>query len=148
MNIKGVELENNLIMEIGKFAVLWNIFEKNYCDYMCSKEKMKNICEIVSLNKEKQMNLARALNNRRIWFEQLYTDYIISNLYSDSRKPSEDEINVIEAFLKQEDDNTSYGCLLSIFRIRNNMMHGLKLVENLNEQIDIFKTANEILESI
>ena len=40
------------------------------------------------------------------------------------------------------------GCLLVIRRIRNNMMHGLKAVSELDKQIELFRSANEVLESI
>ena len=87
------------------------------------------------------------MNRRREWFEQLHTEFISKGLFSDDRQANEDEIKQIEAFLKQ-DGNTLYGCLLCVFRIRNNMMHGLKDVETLNTQVEIFKSVNDILESV
>ncbi len=147
MLIKGYDLNDELIVEIGKLAVLWNLFEKNYCCYKCTPAKIMEICDCISVGKEKQSALAKALNDRRLWFEQLYTDFIVGGLYSDNRHPKEDEINHIKAFLKQE-DNTFYGCMLCVSRIRNNLMHGLKDVDTLNAQLDIFKAANGILESL
>ena len=147
MLIKGYDLSNELIIEIGKFAVLWNLFEKNHCNYNTTPAKIVKVCDYVSVSVEKQSALAKALNDRRLCFEQLYTDFIVGGLYSDDRHPQKAEINHIEAFLKQE-DNTFYGCMLCISRIRNNLMHGLKDVETLNTQLDIFKAANGILESL
>ena len=40
------------------------------------------------------------------------------------------------------------GCLMSIYRIRCNMMHGLKIVEQLDDQYELFKAVNGVLESI
>jgi hypothetical protein len=40
------------------------------------------------------------------------------------------------------------GCLLIVQRIRNNMMHGLKDICDLNEQLELFQAANEVLEGI
>lgn len=147
MLIKGFELSDELIVEIGKFAILWNLFEKSYFGYKCTPKKIMEICDCVSVSFEKQESLAKALNDRRMWFEQLYHDFILNGLYSDDRSPTEDEINHIETFLKQE-DNTTCGCLLCISRIRNNLMHGLKDAEMLNKQLEIFKAANGILESL
>ena len=147
MLIKGYDLSDELIVEVGKFALLWNLFEKNYCCYECTPAKIVEICGFASVGEGKQAALAKALNQRRSWYDQLYTDFIIGGLYSDNRRPKEDEINYIEAFLKQEDDPVC-GCLLCVSRIRNNLMHGLKDVETLNSQLDIFKAANGVLEDI
>jgi len=147
MLIKGYDLNDELIVEIGKFAVLWNLFEKNYFGYKCFPKKIMEMCDCISVSIEKQESLAKALNDRREWFGQLYHDFILNGLYTDDRSPAEDEINHIEAFLKQE-GNTICGCLLCVSRIRNNMMHGLKDVEKLNSQLEIFKAANGVLESI
>ena len=40
------------------------------------------------------------------------------------------------------------GCLMSIYRIRCNMMHGLKIVKQLDNQYELFKAVNGVLESI
>lgn len=148
MKVKNYELSDNLIAEIGKFTILWNIFEKIHCNFNCNITKIQATCKYLRIDKEKQAKLAEVLNARRIWFEQLYKDYIARNLYSKDRHPREEEIKSIETFLKQDGADFTLGCLLCICRIRNNMMHGLKDVETLNEQISIFQAANEILESI
>lgn len=37
---------------------------------------------------------------------------------------------------------------MSIYRIRCNMMHGLKIVKQLDNQYELFKAVNGVLESI
>ncbi len=147
MLIKGYNLDDELIMEIGKFAVLWNLFEKNYCNNNCSSKTIVDACNNITVSKDSQAALAKALNKIRSWFELLYYDYIMKGLYSSNRRPKAYEIKYINAFLKQE-GNTICGCLLCVYRIRNNMMHGLKNVDELNNQLEIFKTANKVLEEL
>lgn len=148
MKIKNHELNDRLVIQIGKFAILWNLFEKIHCSYNCTPEKIKDACKYLRIDKEKQAKLAEALNTHRNWFEQLYNDYIVEKLYSKNRHPNKEEITAIEAFLNQDGEDWTYGCLLCVYRIRNNMMHGLKEIEKLNKQIGIFQAVNEILESI
>ena len=148
MNIKENILDDKLIIEIGKFAVLWNLFEKEHCNNNCNREKIKIACEFIVIDQEKQAKFAQALNKRREWFKQLYLDFINTNLYSDNKKPTDEEIEAIKCFLNQDGKDWTYGCLLCVYRIRNNMMHGLKDIEKLNKQIGIFQAVNEILESI
>ena len=50
--------------------------------------------------------------------------------------------------MEQKGDNLNSGCLLAIYRIRNNLMHGLKMVEQLNDQFELFQAVNDVLESI
>ena len=40
------------------------------------------------------------------------------------------------------------GALLCIYRIRNNLLHGLKELSELNGQIGLFKSMNNVLENI
>lgn len=75
INIKNCEIKKSTVMEIGQFAILWNIFENEYL-----------------------ANFA--------------------------------------------------GCLLAILQIRNNMFHGFKEYSDLNNQIDLFKAANEVLRMV
>lgn len=39
MKIKGHELNDELVVEIGRFSVLWNCFERFQCDNFCSPSK-------------------------------------------------------------------------------------------------------------
>lgn len=147
MLIKGYNLSDDLIVEIGKFAVLWNLFESEYCNYNCNHSKIKRICGYIVVSEDKQHNFAQVLNGRRLIYGQTYAEYIQNGLYSENRAPNSDEKVQIEKFLNQESDSLC-GCLDCVFRIRNNMMHGLKNVEMLNDQIEIFKAANGVLEAI
>lgn len=147
MLIKGYDLNNELIMELGKFAVLWNLFEKNHCYYNCNPEAIIYACNYIRVSKDSQAELAKALNDMQSRLEIPRHEFIINVLYSNSRNPKADEIQYIEAFLNEENDSIK-GCLLSVYRIRNNMMHGLKNIEGLNNQLEIFKAANKVLEEL
>lgn len=149
MKVKNYVLDENLIIELGKFTILWNYFEKYFCDYNCSSSKLKKIYQRIDLNKEKMCNFAKTLNNRRNYFNMLITDYVNEGLFPPgSRNSSDKDKQIMKEFLKQENHSSKLGCLLIILRIRNNMMHGLKQIEDLNEQYDLFVSVNEVLESI
>lgn len=149
MLIKNVDLDNKLIMEIGKFAVLWNCFERFECDNNCNPKKIRIISENLNVDYEKQKKLAEVLNKRRSWFEQNITDYVKTGLHPFNFRSSRvEEKKLMEEFMDQSGDNLTSGCLLVIYRIRNNLMHGLKCVELLNNQYDLFVAVNDVLESI
>ena len=98
---------------------------------------------------EKQAQLAKELNKRRNWFDQLEMDYVRDSLHPGNARVSKDaDMQVMKQFLEQKGDDLLYGCLLVIYRIRNNLMHGIKLLEELDGQIELFRAANDVLENI
>ena len=50
--------------------------------------------------------------------------------------------------MEQKEEDLGCGCLLVIYRIRNNLMHGLKCIEQLNDQIKLFEAVNDVLETL
>lgn len=149
MKIKDCELKNETVLEIGRFAILWNCFERDCCKNNCNPSSIKKISGSIQLDIEKQANLATVLNKRRSWFGQLKLDYVEKSLHpGNARNSSEDDMAIMCRFLEQSGDELACGCLLVIHRIRNNLMHGLKLLDQLDNQIELFRAANEVLESI
>lgn len=81
MLIKGYRLSNETVIEIGKFAILWNCFERDYCDNNCNPAKIKRVCQRLSISQESQKILAEVLNTRRGWFGQIIPEYVETGLY-------------------------------------------------------------------
>lgn len=149
MKIKGENLDYNLVVEIGKFAILWNCFERFQCNNFCNPKKIKEVYSLVSIDKAKQAKLAKILNQRRAWFGQVIPEYVETGLYpGNAHQNQEKDRLLMEKFMKQEEDDLRCGCLLVIYRIRNNLMHGLKCIEQLNDQLELFQAVNGVLESI
>ena len=151
MQIKGRNLKNETVLEIGKFAILWNCFEKEYCNNNCKAAVIREKANLIQIDIGTQANFADVLNKRRIILGQSITEYITNGLHGENAHGSpETDMNTMCKFLEQcgDYDELVCGCLLVIRRIRNNMMHGLKAVSELDKQIELFRSANEVLESI
>ena len=89
------------------------------------------------------------LNERRSWFGQTISEYVETGLYPGNAHQSQEEDRLLmEKFMEQKEDDLRCGCLLVIYRIRNNLMHGLKCIEQLNDQLELFKAVNGVLESL
>lgn len=89
------------------------------------------------------------LNERRNCFGHLITDYVNIGLHpSNAHQAKREDSILMQEFLKQESEDSRCGCLLVIYRIRNNLMHGLKDIEELNGQLELFQAVNDVLESI
>ena len=151
MQIKGRNLKNKTVLEIGKFAILWNCFEKEYCNNNCKATVIREKANLIQIDIGTQANFADVINKRRIILGQSITEYITNGLHGKNAHGSpETDMNTMCKFLEQSGDYDELvcGCLLVIRRIRNNMMHGLKAVSELDKQIELFRSANEVLESI
>ena len=151
MEIKGNNLNDKTVLEIGKFAILWNCFEKEYCNNNCKAAVIREKANLIQIDIVTQANFADAINKRRIKLGQSITEYITNGLHGENAHGSpETDMNTMCKFLERCGDNDEpvCGCLLIIHRIRNNMMHGLKVINELNDQIELFRSANEVLESI
>ena len=55
MEIKGEKLNDELVMEIGKFSILWNCFERFQCNNFCTAKNIKEVYSLVSIDKDKQI---------------------------------------------------------------------------------------------
>lgn len=124
MHIKGYDLNDDIVFEIGKFSILWNWFEHSWCDNNCNPGKIKEIAKTIWVAPEKQTHLAKVLNQRRHWFGQLEMDYVRESLHpGNARVSSEEDMTIMRQFMEQTGDSLTCGCLLIIYRIRNNLMH-------------------------
>jgi len=149
MQIKNFILNDELILELGKFTVLWNLFEKEYCRNNCTPAAIERIGNQLVINETKRKELYKVINFRRVWFLETAEQYARISLHpGNARMSREHYIDYIRDFIEYKGNDLNIGCLLVIHRIRNNLMHGLKIAEQLNDQLDLFKAVNGVLESI
>lgn len=148
MLIKGVELEEETVLEIGKFTILWGLFEEKYCENGNTSNQLEDVYSQIPIAITLQNVFAQTLQNRReITRERNYVDNGIH--YAAGRPTKKAHKDMMKAFVdKSLDENTNIGCLLVIRRIRNNVAHGLKDIKDLNGQLTLFKAMNDVLESI
>lgn len=159
MKIKGHDLKCETVKELGKFAVLWNLFEKDFCKKSCNPQKIIKICDSgsVAIDREVMQELVSVLNpnlfGNSIDVLIIYDGY---GLYPKDAKQSNTTVVykakmlkfLEEPFPESIDSGIYAGCLLVIERIRNNLMHGLKEIELLDYQLPLFRAVNAILENI
>ena len=154
MWIKGYEIKDETVLEIGKFAILWNSFENSWCKNDCKAGELKEVAKNIFMDSYYQVEFAQELRRRCESFGQSKEDYVKNSLHPrNARKSLPENEKLMLRFIKQEvedegDRDLVCGCLLVIQRIRNNLMHGLKEINMLDGQIKLFRTANAVLESI
>ena len=71
MKIRDFELKDQTVLEIGKFAILWNWFEKEFCHNECNYKELKKVAPYVKIDFQSQKDLAEVFEQRRFLFEQM-----------------------------------------------------------------------------
>lgn len=176
MVIRGFEYSEELLIELGRFVVLWNKFENEFFNCDCKRKKIINIdSEIIIKSKEinefRQVLLKRLSGYRKDilgiiqydiyrykteeeigFFKNINDSFVKESFWEDvqiekNTKSITEDVSYIYNFLSNNGDEV-VGCVMTMYRIRNNLMHGVKESYNLENQIDIFKTMNNVLDSL
>lgn len=152
MNILGEELENKIVFEIGKFTILWEEFEKNYCSNNCNSKKILAFSLTISVDNKILKDFSKELHGRTEYFNEDIETYTNYNLIpQNAHRPKSKYIKIMRDFINLDElVNSDWicGALLCIYRIRNNLLHGLKELSELNGQMGLFKSMNKVLENI
>lgn len=143
VNIIGCDLHKETVLAVGKFAILWNIFEREKCRNHCTTSKIE---ELTFNTSDKWQRLAEVLKRRQEQFDLTEGQYIAGKLRQ--RGLNSEQIEKIKRFLQSNGQEDVIGGLFAIYRIRNNMFHGLKEHQMLNTQKELFDAVNNVLESI
>lgn len=137
-------LNENTVLEIGKFTVLWNIFECTKCANNCSEQKLITIGENCQTSEPWQY-FAHILQKRATTQNCDIDSYVRYRL---SLGNGSQHLDKIIRFIDSDGTTELCGGLLAIFRIRNNMFHGLKEYKDLDNQIQLFDAMNRLLEHL
>ena len=142
---------------VVEFVLIWNIFESCALDKKCTATKIWNLPflpEPTITNKAYSFFKKRYLEKDgtpSFRFECLNLDYDDG---VQKKKKNQDNFtkykqSVLEGLCspnpKMETKNQV--CRMIIWRYRNNLFHGIKEIHELEDQIDMFNTANEYLSS-
>lgn len=149
-----IDIDKETIFEVGKFSVLWNVFESDCCDCHCSASKiidMENAIE--NLGKEPFKRLAKEFIERAGRLGDSTEEYVSKRIYPQAGAKITPEnkkahMPLVVKFIESEGEDNLTGAMLAIFRIRNNMFHGLKGCSELDDQIELFRVMSAVLEVV
>ena len=143
VNIHNCSLQQDTVLSIGKFAILWNIFEREKCNNYCTVSKIE---KLIFNTSDKWHQLAEVLKQRQEQFDLTEEQYITRKLRRQGL--NSERIEKINKFLQSNGQEDIVGGLFAIYRIRNNMFHGEKDYQMLDGQKELFDAVNNVLESI
>lgn len=124
----------------GNFLILWNLFEKEFCDTNADKPKLKNIANEYYTHFD--TNILHEV------FEGIKKRYQDENKFENLRFRNENIKNEVRNTLDKSNNATDEeklrAILYIIYRYRNNLFHGNKKLQ-LCEQKENFERSYKVL---
>lgn len=150
VTILNSDLDRQTIEELGKFSILWGCFEKQYCSNNCNFGNLKKAVQAVKEVEIHTSLLQSALQMRINEIGIADTgEYFKEGLFPEGAHVPKNKDTIVNAMVSFFSEGKSlFGCFLCMYRIRNNLMHGLKCVQELNLQYKLFQACNAILEDV
>lgn len=142
-------LDQEKIDSILHFALIWNLFEGRCCDQSASVSNFEKVTERLSNMGQLQIN---DFDEAFRYFKGRYIQNGNTNQVFDSlffRRNDRKEF--VENVLMEDDpkvEDVVLALLIIIYRLRNNLFHGVKELYTLGKQTDNFTNANLVLRRI
>ena len=149
MKILDEYFNDDIVKEIGKFTIIWAEFEKHYCNNNCNSTTIRDFANDYFVDDEIledfSIKIQGRIENNCVSKEE-YVGYIL--IPNNANKLNIDDIQEMYKFIGQQEGDNTLGAFLCIYRVRNNLLHGLKVLSELSKQIELFKSMNKVLENI
>ena len=144
---KLIDIKDVTFIVIGKFVLLWHQFIKKFFDnngYNFDSDKIRELCKNgnISINDKYLIELKNQANKRRWVLNCSIEKYPFPQ---GARVLYQKEICT---FLDENEKPTLLGGIYLIERIRNNLCHGLKEISDINDQVPLFESINNVLLNI
>jgi hypothetical protein len=142
------QLKPKTIKIVAGFTLLWNLFEDRLCDNNANVRTFENITRDLT-NSSKLENL---VNKSMTFYQERYVQgqemkYIFDELYFRNGDRKEYVESVLKGGMFEINDKV-LALLIIAYRIRNHLFHGLKSVDNWDEQAKNISEASRILSII
>lgn len=142
---KIANFDTDEINSVLLFTFFWNFFEREIAE--CNAEISKSSSYISPLVQDSQYDEAL----ETIWKFMKYryvNEGMVTEKFKDfDFKPNDNKAFVQNTLLAGDPRKADkYESILRIiFRLRNNLLHGVKVINQINEQNELFRNANQFL---
>jgi hypothetical protein len=142
------ELRPETLQVVSSFTLIWNFFENTACDRKANIGKFERIAAALAEGNERLPGLAEAL---QFWTDRYYDGAAFNTLFEGLEFREGDRRDHVEAVLsgaRADLRSQLLAVMIIVYRLRNNLFHGLKEFATLNGQIGNLDTACRALAAI
>jgi hypothetical protein len=144
----GDTLRSETIEVISSFTLMWNFFEGVVCNNNANIRVFESLSEKISQHVSLSAEIEDAV---RFWAARYVSGAKLNHLFQGLHFRPKDCREHVEAVLRSEKTDPRsqlLAVMIIIYRLRNNLFHGLKTIETLNEQVPNLTIACHALAEI
>jgi hypothetical protein len=144
----GDTLRPETIDVISNFTLMWNLFEGVICDNHANIRAFEKIAESIA---QRASLSAEIEDGVRFWSARYFTSAGFNDLFQGLHFSPRDCREQVEAVLRSEKNDSRsqlLAVMIIIYRLRNNLFHGLKTIDTLNDQVPNLTMACRALAAI
>ena len=147
----GTEISVNAQNAVASFTTMWNFFESTLCENRASINAFDRACERLDVDQVLPATTQALDECLAFWQFRYRTPDGFGNRFDGLHFRPADRRAHVESVLKGEavePREKLLALMVIIYRLRNNLFHGLKTLEMLNDQVQNLETASRCLASI
>jgi hypothetical protein len=144
----GRSLKPEAVDVISDFTLMWNLFEGAVCHGNAHIRTFERLAETLAQRASVSAETGECV---RFWSDRYRIGVGFNHLFQRLNFRPADRREHVEAVLRGEkDDHISQvlAVLIIVYRLRNNLFHGLKSIDTLNDQVPNLSMACQALAAI
>ncbi len=134
------------IQQVLNFCLMWNLFESKVFDCSADPNKIKDA--VANLSSDKKLHVTAFENSLEYFRSRYFANGQESQRYADLKFRANDSEPLVRNVLdgsSSEPTEVIQCLLLVVWRLRNNLFHGMKGLSHLTGQNENFEHANNVL---
>lgn len=147
----GTELSPEAREAVANFTTMWNFFESTLCENRASVAALTRISERFDADRVAPDTNQALEECLAFWQFRYRTPHGFGRRFEGLYFRPNDKRAHVEAVLNGGTDNPRdrlLALMIIVFRLRNNLFHGLKSLEMLNDQVENLATASRCLAAV
>src|SRR6185312_6487657 len=144
----GHALRRESVDAVSNFSLMWNIFEGT----VCSNQAQISVFESRANEIAHRGSLPLAIEDGvGFWRQRYVAESAFNKRFEQLRFRPRDRREHVEAVLRSEKNDPEsqlLAAMIVIYRLRNNLFHGLKEINTLNDQVESLTIACRVLAAI
>ena len=147
----GTELSPEALEAVASFTTMWNFFESTLCENRASAAAFARVCERFEPERLPRSTVDALDECLAFWQFRYRTPHGFGHRFEGLYFRHSDRRTHVETALEGKATSPQdklLALMIIVYRLRNNLFHGLKTLEMLNDQVQNLATASRCLAAV